>query len=186
MKCSVLEWKFHLGQKLAWNWDHASNPIFSNDFTLFERETLCSLRDRFQCIKREKLDLSIYFCKTKGITPKKHFFIRKLCLWQIASLSNWTCSFPSFYSEVLVDQSFMCMDALDCFQTHILMILCRKFCILSQVYSQIWAWPSNTLSFFLLASPNWVGLISFLAKKKASLWTPPWLLSGYHRLIHTW
>ena len=35
MKCSVLEWKFHLSQKLAWNWDHASNAIFNNDFTLF-------------------------------------------------------------------------------------------------------------------------------------------------------
>ena len=62
MKCSVLEWKFHLGQKLAWNWDHASNPIFSNDFTLFERETLQPHRDQYQSKEREKLELSIHFC----------------------------------------------------------------------------------------------------------------------------
>ena len=62
MKCSVLEWKFHLGQKLAWNWDHASNPIFSNDFTLFERETLQPHRDQYQSKEREKLEFSIHFC----------------------------------------------------------------------------------------------------------------------------
>ena len=122
--------------------------------------------------KEREIGLINILLQDKRNNTQNHFFIRKLCLWQIASLSNWTCSFPSFYSEVLVDQSFMCMDALDCFQTHILMILCRKFSILSQVYSQIWAWPSNTLSFFYWLHQTELAWFHFW-QKKASLWTPP-------------
>ena len=119
--------------------------------------------------KEREIGLINILLQDKRNNTQKHFFIRKLCLWQIASLSNWTCSFPSFYSEVLVDQSFMCMDALDCFQTHILMILCRKFCILSQVYSQIWAWPSNTLSFFYWLHQTELAWFHFWQKKSISL-----------------
>ena len=45
---NILEWKFHLCQKLAWNWHQASNPIFPNGFALFEREILLFLRDGFK------------------------------------------------------------------------------------------------------------------------------------------